>query len=129
MKDVMAKSSTSKKNMCVLIVESPKESMSRAFSELKKPSGKYKRMTVISFPDYETLGRVVTGARLELIAVARREKPQSIQELAKLVGRSFKSVYQDVKLLAECGLLVIHEGGPRKASIPVEKFREIVFAA
>ena len=118
-----------KTNKCVLIVESSKESMSRAFSELKKPSGKYKGMTVISFPDYETLGRVVTGARLELIATARREKPKSIQELAKLVGRNIKNVYQDVKLLAEFGLLVIHEGGPRKALTPVAKFREIVLAA
>ena len=119
MKDVMAKIKTkslsSKKNKCVLIVESAKESISRAFSELKKPSGKYKGMTVISFPDYETLGRVVTGARIELIAVVRREKPKSIQELAELVGRNFKNVYQDVKLLAEFGLLMIHEGGPRKA--------------
>jgi len=118
-----------KTNKCVLVVESPKQSMSRAFSELKKPSGKYKGMTVISFPDYETLGRVVTGARLELIAVARREKPKSIQELAKLVGRNFKNVYQDVKLLAEFGLLMIQEGGPRKASTPVAKFHEIVLAA
>ena len=67
-------------------------------------------MTVISFPDYETLGRVLKAARLELIAVARREKPKSNLELAELVCRNFKNVYQDVKLLAEFGLLVIQEG-------------------
>ena len=45
MKDVMAKIKkkglSSKTNKCVLIVENSKESMSRAFSELKKPSGNF----------------------------------------------------------------------------------------
>jgi predicted transcriptional regulator len=118
-----------KTNRCVLIVENSKDSMERAFSELKKPSGKYKGMTIIAFPDYETLGRVVTGARLELIAVARKNKPKSIQELAKLVGRNFKNVYHDVKFLAEFGLITLHEGGPRKSAAPIANFNEIVLAA
>ena len=118
-----------KKNKCVLIVESTKQSMERAFSELKKPSSKYKGMSILSFPDYETLGKVVTGARLEIIAVARKSKPKSIQELARLVGRDFKNVCQDVKLLADFGLLTLDEGGPRKASTPIAKYSEIVLAA
>jgi predicted transcriptional regulator len=118
-----------KKSRCVLIVESTKQSMDRAFSELKKPSGKYKGMAIISFPDYETLGKVVTGARLELIAVARKSKPKSIQELARIVGRDFKNVYHDVKLLVNFGLLSLDEGGPRKSSTPIAKYSEIVLAA
>ncbi len=118
-----------KNNRCLLIVESPKASMDRAMSQLKKPSGKYKGMTIIAFPDFETLGKVVTGARLELLAVIRQRKPKSIQELARFVKRDFKNVYQDVKFLAEFGLIQLIEGGPRRAAAPVARFSELVLAA
>ena len=118
-----------KGNRCVLIVESAKESIDRAFSQLKKPSAKYKGMTIISFPDFETLGKVVTGARLELLAVIRQRKPKSIQELARFVKRDFKNVHQDVKILSEFGLIQLVEGGPRRSAAPVAKFSELVLAA
>lgn len=59
--------------------------MNRAFSALKRPSKKMVGIDVISFPDFETLGRVITGARLQLLAAIRSEKPNSIQALAKIV--------------------------------------------
>ena len=89
---------------------------------------KYKGMLIISFPDFESLGRVITGARIELLHAIRISKPKSIQELAKIVERDFKNVYQDVKLLAECGLIELKEGGPRKASTQ-RNFLELVLAA
>jgi predicted transcriptional regulator len=86
-------------------------------------------MEIISFPDFETLGRVITGARLQLLRTIRIEKPKSIQELARMVERDFKNVHQDVKLLAEFGLIEIVESGPRRSASPVAKFSEIVLAA
>ena len=118
-----------KNNRCVLIVESTKASMDRAFSQLKRPSAKYKGMTIIAFPDFETLGKVVTGARLELLAVIRQRKPKSIQELARFVKRDFKNVYQDIKILAKFELILLVEGGPRRAAAPVAKYSELVLAA
>lgn len=85
-------------------------------------------MLIISFPDFESLGRVITGARLELLQAIRIHKPKSIQELAKVVERDFKNVYQDVKLLAEYGLIELKEAGPRKASKPEANFSELVLA-
>lgn len=113
----------------VLLVESQKVAVSRAFKSIKKPSKKYAGMEIISFPDFETLGRIITGARLELLNAIRIEKPKSIQELARIVDRDFKNVHQDVKLLAEFGLIEIVETGPRRSASPVAKFSEIVLAA
>jgi predicted transcriptional regulator len=70
-----------------------------AFRAVRKPSLKYSGMEIISLPDFETLGRVITG------------------------------VHQDVKLLAEFGLIEIVESGPRRSASPVAKFSEIVLAA
>lgn len=69
------------------------------------------------------------GARLELLHAIRINKPRSIQELSKIVERDFKNVYQDVKLLAEYGLIELKEAGPRKASTPKANFSELVLAA
>ena len=118
-----------KSKKVVLMVESTKQSFDRALSAMAKPSKKYAGMAIISFPDFETLGRVITGARVELLSVIRAEKPSSIQELARLVERDFKNVYQDVKLLAQFGLIDLKEQGPRKSAAPVAKYSELVLAA
>jgi predicted transcriptional regulator len=118
-----------KNKRVLLIVEPPKESLDRAAWVMKTRSKKYMGVLIISFPDFETLGRVITGARIELIHAIRVHKPKSIQDLAKKVKRDFKNVYQDVKLLAEYGLIDLKEAGPRKASQPKAKFSEIVLAA
>lgn len=112
-----------------LVVEPQKHAMDRVFSTLQKPTRKHAGKTIISFPDYETLGRVITGARLELLSAIRTHKPKSIQELARLVKRNFKNVHQDVRLLAEFGLIEIQEVGPRRAAALRAKFTEIVLAA
>jgi predicted transcriptional regulator len=113
----------------LLLVESQKTAMDRAFNAMKKLQKKYAGMEIISFPDFETLGRVITGARLELLNAIRSEKPKSIQELARFVDRDFKNVHQDVKLLAEFGLIELVESGPRRSASPVAKFSEIVLSA
>jgi predicted transcriptional regulator len=118
-----------RKKRVLLVVEPPVKSLERAAWVMKTRSRKYAGVLIVSFPDFETLGRVITGARLELIQSIRVNKPKSIQELAKHVGRNFKNVYQDVKLLAEYGLIELKERGPRRASKPEAKFSEIVLAA
>jgi len=113
----------------LLIVEPHGQAMDRAFSTLRKPSKKYAGMTIISFPDFETLGRVITGSRVQLLSVIRAQRPKSIQALARLVKRDFKNVYQDVKLLSEFGLIELKEAGPRRPAALEAKFSELVLAA
>ncbi len=118
------------KKRALLVVESTSKAFKRFADVLKAPAKtKYKDCIVLSFPSFETLGKVITGARLELLASIREYKPKSIQELARLVERDFKNVYQDVKLLAEYGLIELKESGARKASHPVAKFSEFLIAA
>ena len=113
----------------LLMVEPTTKAMGRAFSELAKPSKRFKGMEIISFPDFETLGRVITGSRLELLHAIRTGKPKSIQELARQIKRDFKNVHQDVMLLAEFGLIELKKSGPRRSVAPTAKFSEIVLAA
>lgn len=65
--------------------------MDRVFSTIRKPTRGQPDTTIISFPDFETLGRVITGARLELLSAIRTHKPKSIQELARVVKRDFRT--------------------------------------
>lgn len=118
-----------KNKKVLLMVEPTSKAMNRAFGMLAKPSSKYKGVEIISFPNFETLGKVITGARLELLHAIRVEKPKSIQELARLVDRDFKNVHQDVTLLAEFGLIELKKVGPRRSSAPTAKYSEIVLAA
>ena len=113
----------------LLKVEPTSKAVDRAFSALAKPSKKYQGMEIISFPDFETLGKAITGVRLELLHVIRRDKPKPIQELARQVKRDFKNVHQDVTLLAEFGLIELKKAGPRRSVVPTAKFSEIVLAA
>ena len=118
-----------KNKKVLLLVEPTSKAMNRAFSMLAKPSNKYKGVEIISFPNFETLGKVITGARLELLHVIRVAKPKSIQELARVVERDFKNVHQDVTLLAEFGLIELKKAGPRRSAAPTAKFSEIILAA
>lgn len=119
------------KNKRALLVVEPTSKAFKRFAEvLNSPSkSKYKGCIVLSFPSYEVLGRIITGARLELLSAIRMHRPRSIQELARLVERDFKNVYQDVKLLADYGLIELKETGARKASHPIAKFSELLIAA
>ncbi len=118
-----------KSKKVLLVVESTTKAMDRAFTAITKRPKLNKNTEIISFPDFETLGRVITGARLELMSNIKLLKPQSIQELARLVKRDFKNVYQDIQLLAEFGLIELKSSGPRKSAEPISKYSEIILAA
>lgn len=113
----------------LLLVESDREASNRVFGEMKRSSGRFSGMAILSFPDFETLGRVITPTRLEILSVVRAKRPRSIQELARLTGRDFKNVYQDVRVLEEAGLIELKAKGRGKASAPTALFEEIVLAA
>ena len=119
-----------KSKKALLVVESATDAFDRFSSVLKHPSKKsYKGYMILSFPSFVVLGRVITGARLELLSIIRKTKPKSIQELARLANRDFKNVYQDIQLLAQYGLIELKEQGARKAATPISKFSEFLIAA
>jgi predicted transcriptional regulator len=59
----------------------------------------------LAFENWDTLARVMTGKRMELLRYVRRHKVASIRALAKALGRDYSNVHADVQALTEAGLL------------------------
>ncbi len=113
----------------LLVVEGGGTAFDRVFQEIKKPTGRYAGMSILSFPDFDTLGKIVNPSRLEILAFVRKNKPKSIQALAKQLKRDFKNVYTDVQALVEYGLIELKAKGRGKASSPTALFEELVLAS
>ncbi len=67
----------------------------------------------LAFESWNTLSRVLTGKRMELLRYARRHKVASIRALAKALGRDYSNVHADVQALVATGLLDTTDGGVR----------------
>ena len=77
----------------------------------------------ISFTSLRALSRVLTPKRLQILKTVRKQRPSSIRELARMLGRDPKNVQEDVKILEEAGLLMLEKKG--NAFTPVVDFDEI----
>jgi predicted transcriptional regulator len=59
----------------------------------------------LAFASWETLSRVLTGKRMELLSYVRRHSVPSVRALAKELKRDYSNVHADVKILTGAGLL------------------------
>jgi predicted transcriptional regulator len=59
----------------------------------------------LAFESWDTLARVLTGKRMELLRYVRRNHVASVRALAKALNRDYSNVHADVKALAGAGLL------------------------
>jgi len=66
------------------------------------------------FTSSEALRRFLSPKRLELIRLIRQQHPASINELATLAQRDFKRVYEDIRDMADAGLLELGKDKGRK---------------
>ena len=74
--------------------------------------------------DYEgivALRKLLSNEKARLIHVIKNKHPKSIYSLAKLLGRDFKSVSEDIKLLERFGFieLISEKTGKRERLKPV----------
>ena len=86
-----------------------KESL-RDFAETWKKleaGKKVKKEEGIYFNSIDTMRAVLTNKRLQILKVIREQKPASVYELAKILGRDLKNVNQDLKLLSDIGLVTL----------------------
>jgi predicted transcriptional regulator len=67
----------------------------------------------LAFESWESLTRVLTGKRMELLRYVRHHDVASIRALAKALGRDYSNVHADVQALAAAGLLDTRDGGVR----------------
>src|ERR1700688_2881033 len=65
----------------------------------------------LAFESWDTLARVLTGKRMELLRYVRRHQVASIRALAKALGRDYSNVHADVQALTAAGLLDTTGGG------------------
>ena len=76
----------------------------------------------------ETARAIFTEGRLKIIHIIKSKKPKSIYELAKILQRDFKNVYDDVSFLSELGILGIEENTTgRKQKKPTLICEKILF--
>lgn len=87
-----------------------------------------KNYEVISVNSWETLGRLFSPPRLQILAAIPLLKPTSIAALAKSLKKDFKNVHSDIRFLADLGLIELKEEGPRKNLVPVAKYEGIEFS-
>jgi predicted transcriptional regulator len=91
------------------------EDMGRRFSDAWRRAeyGEAVNERHLSFDSFETLARVLTPKRLELLRHLHCTPAASINALAKTVGRNYRRVHEDVEALAEAGLVDREDGGTR----------------
>jgi predicted transcriptional regulator len=65
----------------------------------------------LAFESWDTLARVLTGKRMELLRYVRRNTVTSVRALAKALGRDYSNVHADVQALKAAGLLDPNGGG------------------
>ena len=72
------------------------------------------------FSDLSDLRKILSNEKARIMNIIKMKKPNSIYHLAKLLGRDFKSVIQDVKVLERFGLLELKlsSKGKRKVLVP-----------
>jgi len=76
------------------------------FSLFKKSS---KNKENYDFSGISALRQLLSKEKARMLDVIKNEKPSSLYDLAKKLGRNFKPVYDDVKLLERFGFVEIVE--------------------
>jgi predicted transcriptional regulator len=71
------------------------------------------------FEDLETLLRSLTPTRWTLLKALRRAGPSSVRSLSRSLGRDYKNVHGDVRLLERLGLITRSDDG--KPMVPWDK--------
>ncbi len=76
---------------------------------------KVKKRTGVYFTSMEAFRKVLTVQRMSLLHLIREAKPASLHELARLARRNIKNVSDDVRYLAQVGLVEL-KGSEKKIS-------------
>ena len=85
---------------------------------IKESKGFFKKQGT-SKKDYDfeginALRRLLTNEKARVLNVIKTKQPGSIYELAKILGRNFKSVSEDIKLLKRFGFIELYKVKDKK---------------
>ena len=70
----------------------------------------------LTVESWEGLSRVLTGKRLALPRHLHGQPAASVAELARLLGRDYKRVHEDVEIMTNAGLIERSESGGVRAA-------------
>ncbi|MCK4649923.1 hypothetical protein KAT36_01695 [Candidatus Pacearchaeota archaeon] len=73
------------------------------------------------FSDVKLLRNLLTNEKSRILYALKHKNPKSIYALAKILGRDFKSVREDIKVLERFGFIEFHaeKTGKRESLKPV----------
>ncbi len=91
------------------------------FSFLKKSFKSSKKD--YDFSGISVLRKLLSNEKARILHVIKTQSPNSIYELAKKLGRNFKSVNEDIKLLEKFGFIDLIEEKIKKRKRFVPKIR------
>jgi predicted transcriptional regulator len=82
---------------------------------------------LVGFTSLEAARNFLTRERLGLLRTIKTRPPQSIYELARMVGRDLKNVQEDIRILERHGLVRIAKRarGSRTSKVPRVPFEAI----
>ena len=94
----------------------------------KSASGKKTRkLEGIYFDSIDSMRSVLTNNRLLILKTIRERNPGSVYELAKMLKRDLKNVNQDLKLLADIGLVTLEKtDADKKRVVPHVDYGKIM---
>jgi len=74
-----------------------------------------------NFSDIALLRKILSNEKARILYTLKHKHPKSIYGLAKIIGRDFKSVHEDLKILERFGFIEFHstKTGKREALTPV----------
>ena len=82
---------------------------------------------IIYFDSMESLHKVLSNKRVDLLKAITGKKPKSLYALARILGRDFKNVHTDARLLEAHKLITLKKvkNGKRVSLRPVSKVDRI----
>ena len=97
-------------------------------SFFKKFTGESSAPSAFDYDGVTSLRRLLSNERARLLHVIKTKNPSSIYALAKLLGRDFKSVFEDIKLLERFGFveLLAEKTGKRERLKPLLVASEVI---
>ena len=81
----------------------------------------------VYFENLDTMRKVLTEERLRILKTIKSKNPQSIYELAKLIGRDIKNTFNDVQFLAQMGFIELKKAKDgREKTTPQVNYDQIL---
>ena len=101
------------------------ELLKEGFFPFRKHTGKKEEY---DFSSIATIRQLLSNEKIRMLDAIKNQKPKSIYALAKKLGRNFKAVNEDIKLLERFELieLVAEKTGKRERHMPIANADKIV---